>query len=129
MIQSERWCEAIAAAVENMKKKEIKEVENAYLVVPEEEIEVYNIHNLRTELFSLVETGTTKLIIDLSKVRYIDSSGLGVLVSLLKKMKEISGKIVLLNPTEEIMEILSLTSLARVFIIVDNMENAIENLR
>jgi len=118
MIQSERWCEAIAAAVENMKKKEIKEVENAY-----------NIHNLRTELFSLVETGTTKLIIDLSKVRYIDSSGLGVLVSLLKKMKEISGKIVLLNPTEEIMEILSLTSLARVFIIVDNMENAIENLR
>ncbi len=66
---------------------------------------------------------------DMSRVEYIDSSGLGVMVSVLKKVKHAEGKLVLISPKSSVKQILSLTNLDKVFNIQDNLENAVEAVR
>ena len=66
---------------------------------------------------------------DMSKVEYIDSSGLGVLVSVLKKVKVSEGKLVLISPKSSVKQILSLTNLDKVFNIQDTLENAVDAVR
>ncbi len=107
----------------------IKEIDNGYLIEADEEIEIYNNHNIKSEIFNLIDLGINNIVIDLSKVKYIDSSGLGVLISALKKLKQIGGKLILLAPTKEIQEILKLTNLSKVFLIVGSMDDVGINLK
>ena len=56
--------------------------------------------------------------IDLSKTRFIDSSGLGVLLSLNKTLRAQGGDLKLLNPSSSVAQLIELTRLHRVFSIV-----------
>jgi anti-sigma B factor antagonist len=107
----------------------IKYEEDYVIVLPDEEIEVYNISEIKEVLFDIIEKGNRRLIMDMSRVEYIDSSGLGVLVSVLKKVKHAEGKLVLISPKSSVKQILSLTNLDKVFNIQDNLENAVEAVR
>ncbi len=107
----------------------IKYEEDYVIVLPDEEIEVYNISEIKEVLFDIIEKGNRKLIMDMSKVEYIDSSGLGVLVSVLKKVKVSEGKLVLISPKSSVKQILSLTNLDKVFNIQDTLENAVDAVR
>ena len=107
----------------------IKYEEDYVIVLPDEEIEVYNISEIKEVLFDIIEKGNRKLIMDMSKVEYIDSSGLGVLVSVLKKVKASEGKLVLISPKSSVKQILSLTNLDKVFNIQDTLENAVDAVR
>lgn len=57
--------------------------------------------------------------IDLSKTRFIDSSGLGVLLSLNKTLRAKGGLLKLLNPSSAVAQLIELTRLHRVFEIVN----------
>lgn len=107
----------------------IKYEEDYVIVLPDEEIEVYNISEIKEVLFDIIEKGNRRLVMDMSRVEYIDSSGLGVLVSVLKKVKHAEGKLVLISPKSSVKQILSLTNLDKVFNIQDNLENAVEAVR
>ena len=91
--------------------------EGYVLVTPNEEIEVY-----------IVECGNNKMVMNLENVEYIDSSGLGALVTLLKKLRSGNGKLVLVNTKSSVKQILGLTNLDKVFIIENSMESAIDAL-
>ncbi len=67
--------------------------------------------------------------IDLSSVRYMNSSGIGVLITLLTKFRNKSGEVVLINPSEQIKKLLIITKLNSIFTIVDNQAQAIERLQ
>lgn len=58
------------------------------LVKIEGEVDVYTSIDLKKELTRLIEANQKKIIIDLEHVNYMDSSGLGVLVALLKELKK-----------------------------------------
>ncbi|MCX6855270.1 MAG: STAS domain-containing protein [Verrucomicrobia bacterium] len=60
----------------------------------------------------------TEVSIDLSKTRFIDSSGLGVLLSLNKTLRAQGGVLKLLNPSSAVAQLIELTRLHRVFEIV-----------
>lgn len=107
----------------------IKYEESYVIVLPDEEIEVYNISEIKEVLFDIIEKGNRYLVMDMSKVEYIDSSGLGVLVSVLKKVKHAEGKLVLVSPKSSVKQILNLTNLDKVFNIQDTLQNAIEEVR
>ncbi|MFN3403661.1 MAG: STAS domain-containing protein [Cytophagaceae bacterium] len=66
--------------------------------------------------------------IDLSQVRYMNSSGIGVLITLLTKFRNKGGEVVLINPSEQIKKLLIITKLNAIFSIVDTEEQAIEKL-
>jgi anti-sigma B factor antagonist len=62
--------------------------------------------------------------IDLSLVRYMNSSGIGVLITLLTKFRNKGGEVVLINPSEQIKKLLIITKLNAIFTIVNSEEEA-----
>lgn len=67
--------------------------------------------------------------INLSSVRYMNSSGIGVLITLLTKLKNVGGGLCLIDPSEQIMKLLQITKLNDVFTIVNNEAEAIQKLK
>jgi anti-sigma B factor antagonist len=70
-------------------------------------------------------TGTSKIVIDLSSVEYIDSGGLGILVSLHTTAKNRGGDIKLVSPTERVERVLAETKLNTVFSVHPNLDAAL----
>ncbi len=75
-----------------------------------------------------INQGTTKCIIDISSVRYINSSGIGVLITILTKFRNKEGETVIVNPSEHVKKLLAITKLNAIFTIVDSIEEAKEEL-
>jgi anti-anti-sigma factor len=68
------------------------------------------------------------VMIDFSGVNYIDSNGIGELVGHIEKFKELGSQLVLINPSERIVELLKLTQLTEVFPIYNNEDEAIKGI-
>ena len=67
--------------------------------------------------------------VDLSEVRYINSTGIGVLVSLLTKFRSRRGELVLINPADHPRKMLALTKLNAIFSIADDDSAAAQQLK
>jgi anti-sigma B factor antagonist len=79
------------------------------------EIDVYTAPRLRQALIDLVEGGATQIVVDMSAVDFLDSTGLGVLVGGLKRVKSNDGELRLVVSQDRIMKIFDITGLAKVF--------------
>jgi len=88
------------------------------------EVDVYTSPLLKTYLVDAVDDGCIDLVVDLENVGFIDSSGLGVLVSGLRRVKEQSGSMRIICTKEGILKIFRITGLDKVFPIFDNMADA-----
>ena len=66
--------------------------------------------------------------IDISQVRYINSSGLGVFIALLTKFRNEGGEVVLINPSDKVKQTLIITKLTSIFTIVADEAEALETL-
>lgn len=73
--------------------------------------------------------GMTLCAIDLSNVRFINSSGIGVLVSLLTKFRNRGGEMVLINPSEHIRKLLIITKLNAIFTVAEDDAQAANFLK
>ncbi len=69
-----------------------------------------------------VEEGIKTVVIDLEKVRYISSSGLGLLITLLTKMKNTGGELLLTAPSEHVKKLLLITKLNGIFKVFDSVD-------
>lgn len=87
---------------------------------------VGNRHDLKTKVLEAMERGESKFVIDFSETGYIDSSGLGVLVSLSKKIREASGDLRLAGLNEDLRTLFELTKLDTLFTILDSAEEAVD---
>jgi len=90
------------------------------------EIDVYTAPVLKEELVNAIQGGCTHLILDLEKVGFIDSSGLGVLVSALRRAREKDGTVRVVCTRENILKIFRITGLDKVFPIFSDVAQAAE---
>jgi anti-sigma B factor antagonist len=88
------------------------------------EIDVYTAPKLRERLISLVESGSHELIVDMESVEFLDSTGLGVLVGGLKRVRAHDGWIDLVCTQSRILRIFRITGLNKVFSIYDTVAEA-----
>lgn len=87
---------------------------------------IYESENyLKTEIEKLIEKEGKPLVLDLAELSYINSSGLGILINLLKRNKGMGGDLYLASPSKEIRELFRITSLDHVFKLFDDTESAI----
>ena len=85
-----------------------------------------NIQLIGNQLFGLVEEdGRRKIVLDFSNVEYLSSAALGKLITMHKKVKDVSGVLKLCNIRKDILEVFTITKLNKVFDIVDNLEKAV----
>ena len=76
-----------------------------------------------------INEGYYKAIIDISEVRYMNSSGIGVLITVLTRLRNKGGEVVLLNPSEQVKKLLVITKLNNIFNIYDNVDEAVSHLK
>ncbi|HVZ76759.1 MAG TPA: STAS domain-containing protein [Gemmatimonadaceae bacterium] len=89
---------------------------------------VGNRQELKHKVLEALEGGARKFLIDFAKTGYIDSSGLGVLVSLSKKIREQGGELRLAELNEDLRTLFELTKLDTLFQIADSRANAMASL-
>ncbi|MGW7300937.1 STAS domain-containing protein [Streptomyces sp. NPDC054829] len=92
------------------------------------EISVYTAPALRTVLVDLVNQGRYFLVVDLAGIAFIDSTGLGVLVGALKRVRVHGGEVAVAVPTVRIGKVFRITGLASVFAQFDTVDAAVEFL-
>ena len=89
------------------------------------EIDVYTAPKLRDKITELVGNGNYHLVIDMEKVDFLDSTGLGVLVGGLKKVRAHDGSMRLICNQERLLKIFRITGLAKVFVIHSSQAEAL----
>ncbi len=67
--------------------------------------------------------GAKTFVIDLSEVRYISSSGIGLLITMLTKMRNVGGEVYLTAPSEHVKKLLIITKLNNIFTVFDSVED------
>lgn len=90
------------------------------------EVDVYTSPMLKAHIVDAIDAGCTDLVVDLEGVGFIDSSGLGVLVSGLRRVKERSGSMRLVCTKDSILKIFRITGLDKVFPVFATAEEAAE---
>jgi anti-sigma B factor antagonist len=97
------------------------------VVEVEGQLIVGNRQELKQKVLDELEKGDRKFLIDFEKTGYIDSSGLGVLVSLSKKIREQGGELRLANLNDDLKTLFELTKLDTLFQIADTRQRAMES--
>jgi len=88
------------------------------------EIDVYTAPKLREKLIELVSEGSHDVVVNLEGVDFLDSTGLGVLVGALKRVKAHDGSLSLVCTQDKILKIFKITGLTKVFPIHGSVDDA-----
>lgn len=97
------------------------------VVRPEGRLNMVAAPDLREQLHALVNAGKARLVVDLSAVETIDSSGLGALISGLKAARQSGGDLRISAPSEQATAVLELTNLNRVLTVIDSPDSAFDD--
>lgn len=89
------------------------------------EVDVYTAPRLRERLVELIDGGAPHVIVDLNRVDFLDSTGLGVLVGGLKRVRAHEGSLRLVCNQERILKIFRITGLTKVFPIHQSVDEAV----
>lgn len=84
---------------------------------------------LRSAIRRLLEEGKKKVLLNLAGVGYIDSSGIGELVSSYTAINKEGGELKLLNLTQKLQDLLTITKLLTVFDVYDSEADALNNYK
>ncbi|MFY9586583.1 MAG: STAS domain-containing protein [Actinomycetota bacterium] len=90
----------------------------------EGEVDVFTAPKLREKIIALLDGGSDHLVVNLEKVLFMDSTGLGVLVGGLKRVKENNGELALAGAQGTVLRVLSVTGLNAVFPMHDTVDQA-----
>jgi len=90
------------------------------------EIDLYNAPEIKDIVNKLIEQKKYNVIINLKEVTYIDSSGIGALISSLSNLKKYQGGLKIINVFASVKKVFELTKLTSFFEIYDSEEEAIK---
>jgi anti-sigma B factor antagonist len=89
------------------------------------EVDVATAPRLRERLIGLVNDGCYHIVVDLAAVDFIDSTGLGVLISGLKRVRTHDGELALVCTEARILKVFEITGLTKVFPLYGSVEDAV----
>jgi anti-sigma B factor antagonist len=99
--------------------------DHTHVVSPRGEIDAHTAPKLGSRLFGLAEDGARGVVVDLSQVTFMDSTGIGVLLNALRHLTIRHCKMVLVCPTERILRPFEITGLVGHLTIFDSREKAL----
>jgi anti-sigma B factor antagonist len=105
------------------------ELRNNVLVVrvAEKRVDASKAPAFKDEMTRCIESGQSQIVLDLSSVDFIDSSGLGAIVSCLKKLGP-KGSLAVAGATGAVSRLFTLTRMDRVFALHDTVDSAVQQL-
>lgn len=92
------------------------------------EIDLYTAPDLKQTLTQVIEDGATGVVMDLSATTFLDSTGLGVLIGGLKRLRSRDGALAIVNVDESIARTFEITGLDQIFTIRSSRDEALAAL-
>ena len=89
------------------------------------EIDVYTAPRMRQAIVDLVDAGSLNVVIDMDKVDFLDSTGLGVLVEGLKRVRTRGGTLSIVITQDKILKIFDITGLMKAFDVYASVDEAV----
>lgn len=103
---------------------EVSERDGVAVLEVRGEVDVYTAPRFRERLIEVVTDGHRRVVVDLEGVDFLDSTGLGVLVGGLKRLRSLDGDLLLVCTQSRILKVFEITGLTKVFSIFDSVEAA-----
>lgn len=89
------------------------------------ELDMSTAPRLRQRVIAIVASGSTKLVLDLEGVDFLDSTALGVLVGVVKRLRTNDGELRMVCTRESLLKLFEITGLDKVFQLYDSVDTAI----
>lgn len=105
-------------------QKHIQGNEVLVIQVVDESLDASNVREFRDQMQSLLK-GQTRVVLDMSTLKFVDSSGLGALISCLREVNGRKGDLCLANMTRSVLALFELMRMHRIFSIHDTTEGAL----
>ena len=93
------------------------------------EVDLYSAPELKKHVLNAIDAGKTRIVVDLSKTTFIDSTTLGVLVGARKRLRTREGQLAVVCPDPDKLALFEMTGLDRVFSIHDDRDAALNAVR
>ena len=106
----------------------VEKIEGITILATDERLDNFDGPKLKEAAEKLAQESGLRLVLDIAKTRFIDSTGLHTLLSLRKIMTMNQGEIKIASPTRRVLETFELTRLDRLFEIYDSVESAVNSL-
>ena len=107
---------------------ESQTIDDILVVKLEGELDAFTAQQVKEQLSTFIKKGYKKIVVNLSQVRYINSTSIGVLVSRLRDLKNRQGELVLAELSDRVNRILTLVGGKRLFQIFNTEQEAIASL-
>lgn len=108
-------------------EQEIREINGITIVYFFGDLDLYNAPELKEFIMSLIENNKIKIIINMKEVTYIDSSGIGVLITTLTKIKQKNGAMKISSLSSSVKKVFELTKLTSFFDFCETETDALES--
>jgi len=105
-----------------------RKYKEVYIVDVKGDMDLYNAHELKSVVNRLIERNISKVVINLEKVDYIDSSGIGALIHIFTSVKRNGYHLRITNVHGSVAKVIRLTKLMGYFPIVDEVKTALQQL-
>src|SRR5947209_10768497 len=94
------------------------------LIAVRGELDLFTAPELRTKINDTIDEGARELIVDLSDTTFLDSTGLGVLIAALKRMRSCSGELVIVDSTSNLSKTFRVAGVDQIMTIVSSYDQA-----
>lgn len=105
----------------------IRTVNDISIIDLEGEIDIYNVPEIRGVINKLIEQESLKILVNMEKVSYIDSSGIGALITTRSDLKNKKGNIKICCPNETVLKIFGIMNLMTLFEIFPSEADALKS--
>ena len=107
----------------------LKKYSSVYIIEVMGDMDLYSAFELKDVVTKMLSKGIKKIVLDLEKVDYIDSSGIGVLIHVYSTIKKSGNKLKIANVHGSVEKVIRLTKLTHYFPIVPTLKEAIASLQ
>lgn len=106
----------------------VDKVNNVAFVAVDGEISADHISQLQDVFAQIIKEGENKVVMDFEKVSFIDSSGLSVLIEMIRQLRRVNGKLALCHVNKAIQEIFEITKVHKLIAIHENRQMAVRDI-
>jgi anti-sigma B factor antagonist len=99
-----------------------------HVVAVRGEIDLFTAPELKSALSEAIETGHTRIVVDLTDTTFLDSTALGVLIGAVKRLRSRDGRLTIVNVDDNIAKTFEITGLDQIFPISGTRDEAVKAL-
>lgn len=114
-------------APENLANLKEEQIDEVLVLRVKGRLDALSSPNVEKKIFEAINTGQTKLLIEMSGVSYLSSAGMRMLLSTTKKLRSISGKLVVCNLTTNVADVLKMSGFDHILDMSENEEEALKH--